>query len=87
MKKIANVLSLVGVGIIVYAILYANIISSLQEKTSAFIIFIASLFIIAGVVIKTLINSTKYSKERFYSRFIVSLLYLILVTANLIKSF
>ena len=87
MKKIANVLIVVGVGIIVYAILYANIISSLQENTSALIMFIASLFIISAIIIKTLSNSMKYSKEKIYSRFIVSALFLIVVIINLIKSF
>lgn len=87
MKKIANVLIVVGVGIIVYAILYANIISSLQENTSALIMFIASLFIISAIIIKTLSNSIQYSKEKIYSRFIVSALFLIVVIINLIKSF
>ena len=87
MKKIANVLIVVGVGIIVYAILYDNIISSLQENTSALIMFIASLFIISAIIIKTLSNSIQYSKEKIYSRFIVSALFLIVVIINLIKSF
>lgn len=87
MKKIANVLIVVGVGIIVYAILYANIISSLQENTSALIMFIASLFIISAIIIKTLSNNIQYSKEKIYSRFIVSALFLIVVIINLIKSF
>lgn len=87
MKKIANALIVVGVGIIVYAILYANIISSLQENTSALIMFIASLFIISAIIIKTLSNSIQYSKEKICSRFIVSALFLIVVIINLIKSF
>ena len=87
MRELANVLIVVGVGIIVYSILYVNIIASLQEKTVAVILFIASLFIISSIIIRTLCNSVKYSKEKIYSRFVVSLLYLIIVIMNLINSF
>ena len=67
MEKIANVFSVIGVGIVVYAILYVNIVTSLEEQIVALILFLASLSMISSIIINTIYNSKKYSKEKIYA--------------------
>ncbi len=86
MKKIANALMVIGVGVVSFSVLYSLKIQAFSEKETSIILFIASLLLIAGILIKTMINKRVISKEKFYSKLVFISLYLVSVTFFFIKS-
>ena len=86
MKKIANALMVIGVGVVSFSVLYSLKIQAFSEKETSIILFIASLLLITGILIKTMINKRVISKEKFYSKLVFISLYLVSVTFFFIKS-
>ena len=86
MKKIANALMVIGVGVVSFSVLYSLKIQAFSEKETSIILFIASLLLITGILIKTMINKRVISKEKFYSKLVFISLYLASVTFFFIKS-
>ncbi len=71
MRKITNLLVVLGVGIITFAILYSLKIKAFSPKETSFIMFVAGELIIGGLFIKNMINKKRITKDKYYSRLIV----------------
>lgn len=84
MRKIANTLIVLGVGAVSLLVLYSLKVNSFSAKETSIILFITSIFIISGLIIKTIINRNYLSKDKIYSRFIFISLYLTSITYFLI---
>lgn len=75
MKKLANVLIILGVGSIAFAVSYSTIIHNFTGRQTAMILFFTSVFILLGMLIHSILDKYKMTKEKFYSRIVGMLLY------------
>ena len=87
MKRIANTLIVVGVGVVSLLVLYSLKISRFNNIETSIILFSTSICIMLGILIKTFINRKTISKEKLYSRLIVIFACFTIVTFNLMKNF
>lgn len=84
MKKIANILIVLGAGSIAFAVSYSTIIHSFTGKQTAIILFFTSIFILVGMLIHSILDKHKMVREKFYSRMIGMALYFTSITYYLV---
>jgi len=87
MKRIANALIIVGVGVVSFLILYSSKVSRFNNIEASIILFFTGVLIISGILLKTITNMKIMSREKFYSRIIIGFMVFTIITYNLIKSF
>lgn len=87
MKRLANALIVVGVGVVSLLVVYSLKVNSFTYIESAVILFLTGMLIILGILIKLIVNKNLISKDKLYSRLIIVVVYFTIITYNLIKIF
>ncbi len=87
MKRLANALIVVGVGVVSLLVVYSLKVNSFTYIESSVILFLTGMLIITGILIKLIINKNLISKDKLYSRLIIVVVYFTIITYNLIKIF
>lgn len=86
MKKLANVFMILGVGIIAFSVSYSMEVHRFDVKETAVILFASSIWILLGILIHSILDKKKLSREKFYSRMVALSLYFTSITYYLIKT-
>lgn len=86
MKRFANALIVIGVGVMSLLVLYSLKINRFNVIETSWILFLTGLLIISGLLIKTMINNKIMPREKLYTRIVVTLVYFTIITYNLIKN-
>jgi len=85
MKKLANVLIVVGIGVLSLLVIYSLKVSKLTEIEASIILFFTGILVITGLLMKIIINRKVMSKDKLYSRLIIVIIYFTIITYNLIR--
>lgn len=86
MKRFANALITVGVGVVSLFVLYSLKVNRFNNVETSIILFSTSLLVILGILVRTIVNKKYLAREKIYSRLIFLSLYFTSITYYLIKN-